>query len=134
MSARLLYLDSSALVKLIVLEPETAALRASLQEWPDRVSSVLARVEVLRALARARVPAADRRQADEVLARVGLVRLDDTILGVAAALRPIELRSLDAVHLATALSLGGDLAALVAYDARLQAAARAADLRVLSPR
>ena len=76
---RLLYLDSSAIVKLVVAEPETAALRAFLVAWPDRVTSALARLEVLRALRRAAVPAAVRRRAVRVLARIALVRIDEPV-------------------------------------------------------
>lgn len=62
-----------------------------------------------------------------------LVPLDDKVLLAAAALEPATLRSLDAIHLATALSLGGDLGAMYVYDARLAAAARAAGIRVEAP-
>ena len=59
--------------------------------------------------------------------------MDDTVLAIARRLDPSELRSLDAIHLATALSIGGDLGALFSYDDRLAAAATAAGLRVLAP-
>jgi len=134
MNARLLYLDSSAIVKLVVREPETVALLALLEEWPERVSSVLARVEVLRALRRARAPAADFRRAELLLARLGLVRLDHEIVAAAAALEPADLRTLDAIHLATAVSLRDELAGLVTYDQRLAQAAGAARISVLMPR
>jgi predicted nucleic acid-binding protein len=130
----LLYLDSSALVKLVVSEPETEALLEVLPEWPERISSALARVEVVRALARVAAGPAARQRAAAVLARVGLVAIDDAVLEVAARLRPPTLRSLDAVHLATALSVGDELGAFVTYDDRLAAAAGRARLRVLSPR
>jgi hypothetical protein len=90
---RLLYLDSSALVKLVVAEAETPALLAFLARWPDRVSSVLARVEVLRAVGRAAAPAAVRRRAARVLARVALVRIDEPVLAAAARMRPREGRA-----------------------------------------
>jgi len=130
----LLYLDSSALVKVVVGEPETGALLTLLTQWPERVSSALARLEILRALGRARAGAAARRRASAVLARIALVRIDDAVLDSAARLSPPHLRSLDAIHLATALSLGDDLGALATYDTRLAGAATAARVRVLAPR
>ncbi len=129
----LAYLDSSALVKLVVREPESAALAARLAEWEERVSSVLSRVEVHRALRRIAAPTSQRRRADAVLSRIALIRLDDPILGVAIRLRPVTLRTLDAVHLATALSVRPELACVVTYDERLAAAATSAGLRVVSP-
>lgn len=134
MSVGLVYLDSSALVKLVLPEPETSALEEAMREWPQVVSSVLARVEVPRAVARAGGGSVGRRRGAAVIARVGLIRVDDQVLDIAATLRPAELRSLDALHVATALSLGDDLDVLVAYDRRLEDAARAARIGVRSPR
>ena len=133
MSPKLLYLDSSAIVKLVVREPETPALFASLEEWPERISSALARVEVLRALRRTGAPAADYHRGEQVLERLGLVRVDDGILAAAAALDPADLGALDAIHLATALSVRGELAALVTYDRRLAEAAAGARVSVWAP-
>ncbi len=131
-SASLLYLDSSALVKLVVAEPETPALLQFLVGWPHRVSSALARVEVLRAVNRAGAGPAARRRAQRVLARVALVRIDDPVLTAAARTAPPELRTLDAIHLATARSLD-DVAGIVTYDSRLGRAASRARLKVWSP-
>lgn len=128
----LLYLDSSALVKLVVAEPETPALLEFLAERPHRVSSVLARVEVLRAVKRTRASPAVRRRAVRVLARVALIRIDDPVLAAAARLAPPELRTLDAIHLATAGSLDG-LAGIVTYDARFGRAASRVRFKVWSP-
>lgn len=130
--ARLVYLDSSALVKLIVAEPETAALRAFLADWPQRVSSALARVEVLRATKRAGAPPSIRRRAARVLARVALVSIDEPVLATAVRLGPPELRTLDAIHLATARSLDA-VAGIVTYDARLARAASRARLETWAP-
>jgi predicted nucleic acid-binding protein len=129
---RLLYLDSSALVKLVVAETETPALLAFLKGWPHRVSSALARVEVLRAVKRLGAPAAVRRRAARVLARVALVRIDEPVLAAAVRLRPPELRTLDAIHIATAQSLD-DLGGIVTYDARLARAASRARFAVWAP-
>jgi len=128
----LLYLDSSALVKLVVAEPETPALIEFLAGWPHRVSSVLARVEVLRAVKRATAGPAVRRRAARVLARVALIRIDDPGLAVAARAAPPELRTLDAIHLATAASLDS-LAGIVTYDARFSDAASRVHFKVWSP-
>jgi predicted nucleic acid-binding protein len=127
------YLDSSALIKLVVLEPESAALREFLKTHALRMSSALAEVEVPRALRRAGYGAAEGRRATEILARIALVEVDRRILRSAAALAPPGLRSLDAIHLATALSLGQDLAGIVTYDQRLSDAAIGADLAVWAP-
>ena len=127
------YLDASALVKLVVREPESVALMEFLREHPDRVSSALALAEVPRALRRARFGAAERRRAREVLARVALVDIDRRALAAAAAIEPPTVRTLDAIHLATALALREDLAALVTYDRRLTVAAERTDLPVQAP-
>jgi predicted nucleic acid-binding protein len=123
-SEKLLYLDSSALVKLIVPERETHALRERLALTPERASSRLAVVELTRALRRLNAPGEVRRRAAAVLERIGLIQVDQAILDLASELEPPTLRSLDAIHLATALRLGPDLDALVTYDALLARAAR----------
>ena len=125
------YLDSSAIVKLAVREAESAALRRHLQRRRPWVSSALARVEVLRAL----LPGGDEALAAgrRVLATCDLVRINDVVLNEAAVLEPRDLRSLDAIHLATALRLGEDVGAVVTYDARMAAAARRLRLRVATP-
>ena len=129
----LVYLDSSALVKLFSREPETEALRSYLKSRPHRVASALTRLEVARALRRSGAAPGAHENVEFVLSRVILVKLDSPILEVAATLDPPELRSLDAIHLATALGLQEDLEALVTYDVRLAAGAEALDLPVASP-
>src|SRR5438876_3932071 len=104
---RATYLDSSAIVKLAVHEPESAALRRYLRRRRPLVSSALARTEVARALLPLGPAAVQRGQ--EVLGRVELVRVNDRVLKAAGALLPAELRSLDAIHLATAQQLGADI-------------------------
>jgi predicted nucleic acid-binding protein len=99
-----LYLDSSAIVKLAVREPESLALRRYLQRRQPLVSGALARTEALRALLTAGDEAVARGR--DVLQRLDLVRVNDRILNVAGILQPPELRSLDAIHLATAHELG----------------------------
>jgi predicted nucleic acid-binding protein len=126
------YLDSSALVKLVIAEPESRALRRYLGREPERASCALARVEVLRAV-RSHGPAA-RTRARRLLQRLSLVRLDDALLDAAAALDPEILRSLDAIHLAAAQVFGDELSAVVTYDARMARAAALLELRVDAPR
>lgn len=125
--------DSSALAKLVVREQETAPLRAWLAAREEAAwsASSLTRVEVVRAVARAQaaaVPAARR-----LLAGLDLVPLGPDVLELAADLGPPSLRSLDALHLATALSLGSALDAFVVYDERLAQAATDAGLPVVTP-
>ena len=124
------YLDSSALVKLVVREPESAALRSYLRSTPNRVSSALARVEVLRAV----LPhgAGARIRARQVLERTSLLALDDTLLDAAGSLDLPGLRSVDAIHLAAAQAVG-PLRPLVTYDRRLAGAAESLGLEHVAP-
>jgi predicted nucleic acid-binding protein len=126
------YLDSSAIVKLAVREAESLALRRYLRRRQPVVSSALARTEVLRALLPAGEEAVSRGHG--VLQRIDLVRVNDRILNAAGLLRPSELRSLDAIHLATAGEVGDELRALVTYDDRMAAAAKALGYRIVQPR
>lgn len=133
MTEEALYLDSSAIVKLVFPEPETPALVSRLRHDPEVISSAIARVEVLRALKRIQAAPSARRQAERVLARIALVRIDDAVLDSAAAIDSAELRSLDAVHLATAVGIGERLSGFITYDSRLGNAADRAGLPVLIP-
>jgi uncharacterized protein len=128
-----LYLDSSAIVKLVAPEPETSALVESLRADHEVVSSALSRVEVVRAVRR--IGASDDREerANDVVDRIALIPMEDDILIRAARLEPASLRTLDAIHLATALSLGPDVAGLVTYDAKLAEAAASEGFDVLAP-
>lgn len=127
-----LYLDSSAIVKLVVAEPQSSALRQHLRRRRrPLVSSALARTEVLRALLPQGEVGITRARA--VLARVELVRLNERLLAAAGELRPAELRSLDAIHLATAQELGSDLSQLISYDERMLNAANQLGLTTASP-
>ncbi len=128
---RVTYLDSSAIAKLAVREPESTALRAYLRRKRPLVSSALARTEVARAVLA--LGAAAARRAQDVLGRIELVRVNDRILVAAGKILPPDVRSLDAIHLATAALLGSNLGELVTYDARLASAARANGIRVIAP-
>ena len=125
------YLDTSAFFKLVVDEPESRAIRRALDPARGLVSSALLVVESRRAAMRYADTAATRVRS--ALSGVTLLPVDDATLERAAALEPPRLRSLDAIHLATALSLGGDLDCFYCYDARLADAAAALDLRVSGP-
>lgn len=126
------YIDTSAIVKLVVHEAETAALRSWIAaENRTLVSSDLTRTELLRAVRRA---APDRAvPARAVLDSITLLTVSTATFEAAAQLDPTILRSLDAVHLAAALELGDDLVGLVTYDDRLADAARAHGVAVVAP-
>ena len=125
-----LYLDSSAIVKLVVAEPESSALRAFLKDYPVRASSLLARVEVKRAV-RGRGPHVLAR-AEATLERLHLLHLDEPLLEAAAAIGPPVLRTLDAIHLASAQTLGETI--VVTYDTRMAEASTSLGIRTLAPR
>jgi predicted nucleic acid-binding protein len=125
------YLDSSAIVKLVVREPETDALLAFLEPRRVRVTSALARVEVVRAVRRHGRSATTR--ATATLDALSQLAIDDSLLDGAAAINADQLRSLDAIHLASAQQLEGELDVLVTYDERMHAAARALGLPVSAP-
>jgi uncharacterized protein len=128
---RAIYLDSSAIVKLAVEEPESAALRRYLRRRKPLVSSALARAEVARALLSLGETAV--RRGHDVLARLELIRINDRILAAAGILLPEELRTLDAIHLATAQQLGGDLQRLITYGERIRAAAETIGCPISAP-
>lgn len=127
------YIDSSALLKLVLSEPESAALAQALSRWPDRVSSVLLPIECRRIVLRAGNPAEVVEKLEQELGSVTLIRLEEPIRKLAGTIGPPRLRSLDAIHLASALSIGDYPEAFVTYDDRLADAARALGLNVLMP-
>jgi predicted nucleic acid-binding protein len=128
---RIAYLDSSAIVKLVVRETESKALIQYLRGRRPLVSSALARTEVARAVLPLGVRAIQR--SHEVLDRVELIRVSDRILTLAGTILPPEVRSLDAIHLATATLLGPSVRAIVTYDARMSAVARSLGMTVSAP-
>jgi predicted nucleic acid-binding protein len=127
----LAYLDASALVKLVVPECESSALRIELAGWPRRASSALTRAELVRACTRIDSPA--RNRARDLLDGLSLLSVTERVLDEAASIRPVSLRTLDAIHIATALVLRDTLGALITYDDRMADAATRAGLRVLVP-
>ncbi|HEX6744192.1 MAG TPA: type II toxin-antitoxin system VapC family toxin [Solirubrobacteraceae bacterium] len=131
MDSALAYLDASAFVKLILLEPESGPLDEALDPFRWTSSAVL-EVEATLAVRRRQPSAIDAVRV--LLGAVRMIDLDADIRGAAGALPDPGLRSLDAIHLATALSLGERCGAFFAYDDRLIAAARAHGLTVTVPR
>ncbi|MHB8318353.1 MAG: type II toxin-antitoxin system VapC family toxin [Acidimicrobiales bacterium] len=129
----MIYFDTSALVKLVFDELESAALADWLTLRADvpKVSSDLSTIELLRTCRRVDEDAVDA--ANQLLGGIDLLPMDRTIVEKAASLVPNELRSLDAIHLASALSVETTLTALVAYDVRLCSAAADAGIVVVSP-
>jgi predicted nucleic acid-binding protein len=126
------YIDTSALVKLVTVEAETAALH----EWvanhrPELVASDLLRTELQRAVRRNGT--AQPIDIEEGLAAIDLLPATPAVLDAAAELEPADLRTLDSVHLATALGIADDCDGLITYDSRLAAAARHHGLTVISP-
>jgi uncharacterized protein len=120
----MIYLDSAAVVKLVHAEADSEALR----QW---TSSVLVEIETVRALARHAPDALAR--LPPVLDLIDTVDLQPRIRRLARTVAPTSVRSLGAVHLATALHLGSQLAWLVTYDKRLADAATSAGLPVSAP-
>lgn len=123
-------------MKLVVGEPESDALRSWIAERPEQVASVVAAIEVRRAVLRSPAPAdavvSPLERADSLLGALGLMALDDKVVAAAGSVLPSTLRTLDAIHLATALTIPG-LEALVTYDDRLGEAARASGIAVVQP-
>lgn len=127
---KLAYLDASAIVKLVVTEAESAAMHRWYVEAERVATSRVGLVETVRATSRTPVDEAHRAR---VLADCDVIELDEAVARRAAAVGPAHLKTLDAVHLATALALGTELDAFVTYDQRLAGAARALGLPVIQP-
>lgn len=128
------YLDASALVKLATPEAETAALRHELEHYDTRLTNRLAMVEVARALLRRGVASAALVEVvAEAFTGLAIIELDGALAEAAGRVAPPTLRSVDAVHLVSALSIREELEALITYDARLADAARAGGLKVAAP-
>jgi predicted nucleic acid-binding protein len=131
------YIDTSALVKLVVREAESDALEHALPGVGELATSAITSIELARAVARARadptVEVADDYAILGLLATLAEIPLDVEVRSAAASLTPIELRTLDAIHLASALTLADDLTAVLAYDKRMQNAAHSRGITVLAP-
>lgn len=125
------YLDTSAFMKLVRSEERSDALRRELAARGPLVSSVLLVVEGRRAAARYGAMALTRARA--ALATITLLAVDEPTLESAASLQPSTLRSLDALHLAAAISMGDELGRFYCYDTRLADAAHACGIEVHPP-
>ena len=125
------YLDASALVKLAAPEEETEAVRAFLAAHREQATSVITLVEVRRAVARR--PGVAPGRVDAVLGRTIVLALEQRTIEEAATIRPATLRTLDAIHLASAAQLGEDLEAFVTFDRRQAEAAPSLGMPVASP-
>lgn len=132
---KLAYFDTSALAKLVVAEAETEALREWLssgsQREVDVVTSRLTDVELMRAAQRHGTAAAST--AEQLLEGVERITMTANILTQASRLPPATLRTLDAIHLATAQALGSTLLTVVTYDVQMQAAAEVLGLPQVAP-
>jgi predicted nucleic acid-binding protein len=124
------YADASALVKLILLEADSGAVHRWFTEAPRIATSRVGVVETIRASSRRIHDAVHR---GRVLEEVEIIDLNIAIAAAAAALHPPLLRTLDAIHLATAMALMPELDAFVTYDDRMAEAARALGLPVVRP-
>ena len=125
------YLDASALVKLILNEVESRALEQEIASAGARMTSRVAQVEVHRAVKR--VEPAGMQRVRELFESLLVAELDGELAEEAASLEPASLRSLDAIHIASALRLGEELEAFITYDTRQATAAMALGLRVVAP-
>jgi predicted nucleic acid-binding protein len=128
----MIYLDTSAALKLVVAEPETGRLELWMAEHAGipRVSSRLLRIEMLRAVTRAAPHRMSR--VNVVLSAIALLSMDD-VAPAAEVIGDKALRSLDAIHLATAHEIRTELSAFVCYDKRLRDSAHALGLPVEAP-
>jgi uncharacterized protein len=133
-----LYLDTSALVKLLVREAESEAIEVELLCWSKLATSLVTNVELPRAVSRAREERPNSVVDGSlvlrgILASTTTVPLDERIVGEARDVKPISLGALDAIHVASALSLGSELAAVATYDKRMQEALALANVEMLAP-
>ncbi len=127
------YLDTSALIKIVVAEPESPALQTYLGTIPDDTlfTAALTRTELIRALRRVDPAAITRSR--HLLGGLATVNLTTSLLDAAALLEPPLLRSLDAIHLAAAQRAGADLRAVITYDSRMAGAAGRLAIPVIAP-
>ncbi|WP_319448525.1 MULTISPECIES: type II toxin-antitoxin system VapC family toxin [unclassified Mycobacterium] len=132
----MIYLDTSALTKLLITEPETCALQtwlaAQTGEGEYAVTSALARIELMRVVARYGEPGQAER-ARYLLDGLDILPLTEPVIALAETIGPASLRSLDAMHLAAAAHLELELTAFVTYDQRLLSGCREVGFATASP-
>lgn len=125
------YLDTSVLGRVLLDEPDTPAIRRELSRFERHISSRLLGLELRRLALREDMS----EYVDELIFGIVLIPLDEEMLATAEAIAPPAVRTLDAIHLATAVRLAdaGELDALMTYDKQLAAGARQHNITVLSP-
>lgn len=132
----MIYLDTSALAKLLITEPETPSLHNWLTRQQEQseyaATSALGRVELMRAVARYGDPG-QRERAGYLLDGLDIIPLTEPVIALAESIGPATLRSLDAMHLAAAGQIRRELTAFVSYDHRLLDGCRAVGLPAVSP-
>lgn len=134
----ILYVDTSALLKLIVREAESKVIEAELLQWEDIATSVVTEIELPRAVARAREDRPDNVidgsvVLQSVITAAMIVPLDPGIISKALNVKPIHVGTLDAIHIGSASSLRPELAAVATYDKRMQRALALMEIEVLTP-
>jgi predicted nucleic acid-binding protein len=134
----ILYVDTSALLKLIVREAESKTIEVELLRWEKLATSVVTEVELPRAVARAREDRPDNVidgsvVLQGVITAAMIVPLGPSIVSRALEVNPVHVGTLDAIHVASACSLGAELAAVATYDKRMQDALDLIDVEVLAP-
>jgi predicted nucleic acid-binding protein len=126
------YIDTSALIKLVVTEPETEALHSALQQYRHHFASDLIVIELLRSVRKQGSHLFE--SAKGVISGLALCPITRQVTALASTIDPPYLRSLDAIHLATAQLHAQHIEAFITYDRKLHTAAEAAGIKVLSPR
>lgn len=134
----ILYVDTSALLKLLVREAESAAIERELLRWKELATSVIAEVELPRAVARAREERPDAvidgsLVLQGVLSSAAIIPLSEDVAAAARNVKPVHVGALDAIHIASALSLAKQLAGVATYDKRMQDALEPLGVRVIAP-
>ena len=124
------YIDASAIVKLVLAEPKSLEMERWYVESERVSTSLIGIIETRRAVARR---PHDRVHLERVLSGLEVIGINARLGDRASSIGPPDIRTLDAIHLATALSIGSGLTSFVTYDDRLAAAARAVGLPVVSP-
>lgn len=134
----ILYVDTSALLKLLVREAESAAIEDELLQWKELATSIITDVELPRAVARAREERPDAvidgsLVLQGVLASAATIAFDADISAAARRVEPVHVGALDAIHIASALSLGEQLAGVATYDKRMQGSLNLLGIEVIAP-
>jgi uncharacterized protein len=134
----ILYVDTSAMLKLLVREAESDAIERELLKWSELATSIITEVELPRAVARAREERADAVidgsvVLQGVLASAAIIPLSENIVGAARKVKPVHVGALDAIHIASAISLSKQLAGVATYDKRMQDALELLGVDVIAP-